>query len=145
MYVKSVFCWTELSALSYMLMIMEVPVPVTARSKAARLLRSWVRIPPRAWMSVWCECCVLSGRGLCDELITRPKESYRMWYVVVCYLEKTNLVNEEGQGPLGVYHAKRKKWLWKCVCVYIYIYIERERAEAADKYGNRRIIFQAEN
>ena len=22
------------------------------------------------------ECCVLSGRGLCDELITRPEESY---------------------------------------------------------------------
>jgi len=22
-----------------------------------------------------CECCVLSGRGLCDELITRPEES----------------------------------------------------------------------
>ena len=24
------------------------------------------------------ECCVLSGRGLCDELITRPEESYSM-------------------------------------------------------------------
>jgi hypothetical protein len=22
-------------------------------------------------------CCMLSGRGLCDELITRPEESYR--------------------------------------------------------------------
>ena len=38
----------------------------------------------RAWMSVCCECCVLSGRGLCDELITRPEESYRLWCVVVC-------------------------------------------------------------
>jgi hypothetical protein len=28
--------------------------------------------------------CVLSGRGLCDELITRPEESYRLWRVVVC-------------------------------------------------------------
>jgi hypothetical protein len=27
-------------------------------------------------------CCVLSGRGLCDELITRPEESYRLWRVV---------------------------------------------------------------
>jgi hypothetical protein len=36
---------------------------------------------------------VLSGRGLCDELITRPKESYRLWCAVVCDLE--NLVNEE--------------------------------------------------
>ena len=38
-------------------------------------------------MSVCCECCVLSGRGLCDELITRPEESYRLWCVVVCGLE----------------------------------------------------------
>jgi hypothetical protein len=29
------------------------------------------------------ECCVLSGRGLCDELITRPEESYRLQCVVV--------------------------------------------------------------
>jgi hypothetical protein len=34
-------------------------------SAAARLLALWVRIPPAAWMSVSCECCVLSGRGLC--------------------------------------------------------------------------------
>ena len=26
-------------------------------------------------MSVCCECCVFSGRGPCDELITRPEES----------------------------------------------------------------------
>jgi hypothetical protein len=29
-------------------------------------------------------CYVLSGRGLCDELLTRPKESYRLWCVVEC-------------------------------------------------------------
>jgi len=29
----------------------------------------------------------LSGRRLCDELITRPEESYRMCCVVVCDLE----------------------------------------------------------
>ena len=56
-------------------------------SAAARLLRLQVRIPPGAWMSVCCECCVLSGRGLCDELITRTEESYRLWCVVVCDLE----------------------------------------------------------
>jgi hypothetical protein len=39
--------------------------------------------PVGAWMSVCCECCVLSDRGLCDELITRPEESYRLWRVVV--------------------------------------------------------------
>ena len=72
------------------------PVPVAARcirrrSAAARLLRSWVRIPPVAWMFVCCECCVLSGRSLCDELITRPEESYRLWCVVVCYLETSRM------------------------------------------------------
>jgi len=36
---------------------------------------------------------MLLGRGLLDELITRPEESYRLWCVVVCDLE--NLVNEE--------------------------------------------------
>ena len=36
---------------------------------------------------VCCECRVLSGRGLCDELITRPEESYRLCCVVVCDLE----------------------------------------------------------
>jgi len=61
------------------------------RSAAARLLRSWVRIPPGAWMIVCCECCVLSGRGLCDELITSPEESYRVWWVVVCDLETSRM------------------------------------------------------
>ena len=54
---------------------------------AACLLRLWVRIPPWAWISVCCECCVMSGRGLCDGLITRPEKSCRMWWVVVCDLE----------------------------------------------------------
>jgi len=35
-------------------------------------------------MFVCCECCVLSGRGLCNGLITLPEESYRLWRVVVC-------------------------------------------------------------
>ena len=56
-------------------------------SAAARLLRLLVRIPPGAWKFVCCECCVLSGRGLCDEMITRPAESYRLRGVVVCDLE----------------------------------------------------------
>jgi len=32
----------------------------------------------------------LSGRGLCDELITRPEESYRLW-CVVCDLETSRM------------------------------------------------------
>jgi len=34
---------------------------------------------------------VLSGRGLCDEPIIRPEESYRLWCVVVCDLETSRL------------------------------------------------------
>jgi hypothetical protein len=60
------------------------PRDLRRRSTAARLLRSWVQIPTGAWMFVCCVCCVLSGRGLCDELVTRPEENYRLWRVVVC-------------------------------------------------------------
>jgi len=57
-------------------------------------------------MSVCCECYVLSGRGLCDELITRPEESYRLWCVVVCDLE--NLKNEEAMAHWGAVAPKKK-------------------------------------
>jgi acetaldehyde dehydrogenase (acetylating) len=34
---------------------------------------------------------VLSGRGLCDELITHPEESYRLCCVIVCDLETSRI------------------------------------------------------
>jgi hypothetical protein len=34
---------------------------------------------------------VLSGSGLCDELITRPEESYRLCCVVLCDLETSRI------------------------------------------------------
>ena len=34
---------------------------------------------------------MLSGRSLCDELITRPEESYRLWCVVACDLETSRI------------------------------------------------------
>ena len=34
---------------------------------------------------------VLSGRGLCDELIARPEESYRLCCVAVCDLETSRI------------------------------------------------------
>ena len=34
---------------------------------------------------------MLSGRGLCDELITCPEESYRLCCVVVCNLETSRM------------------------------------------------------
>ena len=57
-------------------------------------------------MFVLCNCCVLSGRGLCDELITRPEESYRLWCVVVCDLE--NLKDEEPMTRVGSQHHSKK-------------------------------------
>jgi hypothetical protein len=42
-------------------------------------------------MFVGCECRVLSGRGLCDGLITCSEESYRLWCVIVCDLETSRM------------------------------------------------------
>jgi hypothetical protein len=55
-------------------------------------------------MSVSCECCVLSGRVLCDDLITRTEESDRLW-CVVCDLETSWM---RGPGPMGgLLHLKQ--------------------------------------
>jgi len=69
-------------------------------------------------MFVCCGCCVLSGRSLCEELITRPEESYRMWFVAVRDLETSWM---KRPWPTGGCCAERKKkryheWnflLWK--------------------------------
>ena len=59
-------------------------------SAAARVLGLRVLIPSGAWTSVCVEYCVLSRRGLCDGLITRPEESYgclSVVSVVCCQVE----------------------------------------------------------
>ena len=57
----------------------EPTISAGERPQAAHLLKSWVQVE------------VLSGRGLCDELITRPEESYRLCCVVVCDLETSRI------------------------------------------------------
>jgi hypothetical protein len=47
--------------------------------------------PTGAQIFVCFECRVLPGRGLCDELITPPEESYRLCCVVVCHLETSGI------------------------------------------------------
>ena len=69
----------------------EPTISAGEQQQAAHLMRSWARIPTGAWIFVCGECRVLSGRGLCDELITRPEESYRLWCVVVCGLETSRI------------------------------------------------------
>jgi hypothetical protein len=49
---------------------------------------------------------VLSGRRLCDELITRPEKSYRLWCVVVCDLETSKW---GGHDPRLVAAPQKKK------------------------------------
>ena len=63
-------------------------------------------VPPGAKMSVCCECYMLSGRGLCDELITCPEEPYRLWCVVVCDLETSSMWRPRSTGGC---RAKKKK------------------------------------
>jgi hypothetical protein len=45
--------------------------------------RPKVRISPKEWISFSCNCCVLLRGGICVGLISRPEESYRMWFVWV--------------------------------------------------------------
>jgi len=47
------------------------------------LLGLLVRIPQESWMSTYCECCALSGRGIGVRLITCPGKSYQVWCVWV--------------------------------------------------------------
>jgi hypothetical protein len=82
------------------------PRRLRRRSAAARLLRLWVWIQPVTWMSLCCECCVFSGKGLCVGLITGPEESYGLWCVVVCEL-KTSWMRRAW--PNGGCRAKTKK------------------------------------
>jgi hypothetical protein len=64
------------------------PVPIAARSNAwvcDRLPTEIVSSNPAGDMDAG-DGCVLSGKGLWDELITRSEESYRLWCVVACDL-----------------------------------------------------------
>ena len=60
---------------------------------------------------------MLSGRGLCDEPITRPEESYRVWCVVVCELETSWMWRS---WPALGRTATRKTYIYIYICIYIY-------------------------
>jgi len=78
--------WPETSVANYQSTLDEIPEEKSqSRSKSG------------SWISVCCECCVLSGRGLCDELITHPEESYRLWCAVVCDLETSGMSTQNEQ------------------------------------------------
>jgi hypothetical protein len=75
---------------------------------AVWLLGLRVRIPLEAWLSVSCECCVFSDRGLCVGLITRPEESYRVWCASECDREAWIM---RRPWPTGGCCAIRKNWV----------------------------------
>jgi len=110
------------------------PVQVAVRSKACVCSHSPAEIvgsnPTEEWMFVCREYCVLSGRGLCDELITRPEESYRLWCVVVCDLETSRM--RRSWPVLGCSATHKKKNL-----------VVREETARIWKVNPRRIwVFQ---
>jgi hypothetical protein len=80
---------------------------------------------------VSCECCVLSGRGLCLGLITRPEESYRVW-CVLSECDREASIMRRPWLTKGCCAIGRKKCNWcRCppsrtistnVCVLLYPY-----------------------
>ena len=73
----------SMAGLKLLAIIKQLPIPVDARCKAARLLRLWVRIPPGygCVSVVNVVCC--ADRDLCDGPIPHLWESYRV-SVCVC-------------------------------------------------------------
>jgi hypothetical protein len=81
-------------------------------------------------MFVWCECCVLSGRDLRDELITRSEESYRLWcvVVVVCDLETSRMrrpcpsggccAKQQTNKNIALRYVVRTEW----TCLFLYCF-----------------------
>ena len=57
------------------------------------------KIPLGAWISVFCESSVLSGRDLGDGPIPRPEESYRLWCIIMCDPEPSGM--RRPWSPLG--------------------------------------------
>ena len=86
---------------------------VAARSKAWVCGHSPAEIvgsnPAGWWMSVSCDCCVLSDRGLCDELITRGVQLA----VVRCCVRSRNIVKEEAKARVATQQHRNNKCIKK--------------------------------
>ena len=81
---------------------------------SAGLLRSWVQIPPGAWIFVCCECRLLSGTGLCDELITvlrrcvwsrNIKNGCSIYIYIYIYIYDIRSLKVNNNGPYGLYRT----------------------------------------
>jgi hypothetical protein len=80
---------------------------------AARLLWLWFRIPPGAWSFFSFECCVLSGKGLCDGLITCLQELCRVCCVQWVWSRsppRGHHEPESGQSAKEIKSPNNKEW-----------------------------------
>jgi len=73
----------------------------------------WILLGTGMFVS-W-ECCVLSGRSLCIELITGTEESFWLWCVVMYDLETSRM---RRPWPLLGYSATKKKVLKNFISVW---------------------------
>ena len=142
------------------------PIPVAARSKTWVCGRSLARIAgsnTAGSMEVFCcECCVLSGRGFCVRLITRPEDSYRMWCVWVWLWSHDNeealvhwgLLPDWG-GVIFIYgkcrvvpvigHHSIKTWGSGGTAPFILISLIRGADKSLARPTSRCILFDGEN
>jgi hypothetical protein len=90
------------------------------------------------------ECCVLSGRCVCIQLITRAGESYQLWCVVVCNQEASWIWM-----PCSTWGAlqQKKNWTSKARClgaetnVYTRIYIVQELGSVRYTGPEKCVVF----
>jgi len=90
--------------------VLPSPIPVAARSEAWVCGRSRAGVAfsnPTGCMDV-CLLCVSSGRVFCVVPITRPEESYRLWFVWVWSWSRDNEEALAHWWGGGLHHGKRK-------------------------------------
>ena len=88
------------------------PIPIAARSKAWFCVRSLAGIvganPAGVWISVSCECCVMTGSSL-----RRADYSSRgVLPIVVCLSVILKPQRWGRPGPMGAVASWKKKWRW---------------------------------
>ena len=89
------------------------------------LLSLQVRIPLELLKALSFKCCALSGRGLCDGLITHPEDSYRVCVCVcVCVLLRVCTCNCQPttstmSGQKRSDYEKKKKKKEKCLYIHL--------------------------
>ena len=90
-------------------------------------------------MSVSCECCVLSGGGLCDGLITRPEESYHFVCACVCVCDLETSRIRRSWPALGC--SIREKKINTTVLTYILLCISFKAHHKENILGRSIIVY----